>query len=885
MYPDRDGFVERDGVKVGFEVYGSGPTTVVLVPTGAIVHSRAWKAQIPYLARFYRVVAIDPRGNGRSDRPRDPTAYADTELVADTLAVMDEVGVDRAVLVGLCASVWPAAVLAAESPHRVAAIFSLSAWMPHLTPLDPHRSAAPWDEPLERYEGWNKQNKHYWQRDWRDFAEFFFDQMLPEPHSTKQWEDCVGWALETDVQAMIADAEAPLCVSDRAGVEAVLRRISCPVLAVHGAADRCQPRRRSELFAELTGGRFLGLEGAGHLPQAREPVLVNHLLREFVDGLDPRHRAPASWTRPLNRPRKLLMVSSPIGLGHARRDVAIAEELHRLRPDVQVDWLAQAPVSDVVAARGGNVHPASAHLASEVDHVESESSEHDLHAFQAIRRMDEILVANFMVFDELVRSEHYDAWVADEGWDVDYFLHENPELKSSPYLWLTDFVGWLPMPDGGEPERRLTTDYNAEMVEQIERFPRLRDRSVFVGDPEDCVPDGLGDGLPSIRDWTESHFDFAGYVTGYEPLTDDERLEVRASLGWAEDEKVVVVAVGGTSVGAPLLRRAVAAYPAAVAATPGLRMVVVAGPRIDPDVAGRTGRRGGARLRPRPLPPARRERPGRRAGRPHDLHGAGGQPQAVPVRPPAPPLRADLPRPSPAVPLRGRPPAGLRRDRARAARRRDRRRGREARVVRGGRHRRGGARGPAHRRTALSTRRRRRLLRCVQLAPRQATGLIRHYRATLNRRSCRDQCSDPLRRRCFEGLFDEGVDHPLLEGADFSGRESGDVAQPDAGLDATCGAECQREPVEALLPDRLGDGRERLKEPRNDAALAQRQLVRHLAQREPQHRTLLRLILLHEADDEPGNGGHAFVQRFRRRVGKDRRGSCLRECRGEKLGL
>ena len=62
-------------------------------------------------------------------------------------------------------------------------------------------------------------------------------------------------------------------------------------------------------------------------------------------------------------------------------------------------------------------------------------------------------------------------------------------------------------------------------------------------------------------------------------------------------------------------------------------------------------------------------------------------------------------------------------------------------------------------------------------------------------------------------------------------RESGDVAQPDSGLDATCGAECQREPLHALLADRLGDRRERLDEPRDDAALAQRQLVRHLAQR------------------------------------------------------
>ena len=132
------------------------------------------------------------------------------------------------------------------------------------------------------------------------------------------------------------------------------------------------------------------------------------------------------------------------------------------------------------------------------------------------------------------------------------------------------------------PERRLTADYNAEMVEHVARFPRLRDHALFVGDPEDCVPDGLGDGLPSIRDWTESNFDFTGYITGYQPLSDDERLEVRAGLGWRPDENVVVAAVGGTSVGAPLLRRILAAYPHAADEVAGLRMVVVAGPRIDP---------------------------------------------------------------------------------------------------------------------------------------------------------------------------------------------------------------------------------------------------------------------------------------------------------------
>ena len=171
-------------------------------------------------------------------------------------------------------------------------------------------------------------------------------------------------------------------------------------------------------------------------------------------------------------------LSSPIGLGHARRDLAIAEELRRLRPGRAGRLARPAPGHRACSPRAASActRPRR-YLANESAHVEREAGEHDLHAFQAIRRMDEILVANFMVFDELVEREHYDPWVGDEAWDLDYFLHENPELKTAPYAWLTDFVGWLPMPDGGEPEAALTADYNAEMVEQIARFPRLRDRS------------------------------------------------------------------------------------------------------------------------------------------------------------------------------------------------------------------------------------------------------------------------------------------------------------------------------------------------------------------------------------------------------------------------
>lgn len=293
--------------------------------------------------------------------------------------------------------------------------------------------------------------------------------------------------------------------------------------------------------------------------------------------------APRRWTRALSRRRRALYISSPIGLGHTQRDVAVADELRKIRPDVEIDWLAQHPVTTVLEARGEAIHPLSGELALESAHITSESSEHDLNAFQAIRRMDEILVLNFMVFHDAIESGEYDLVIGDEAWDIDHYLHENPELKRTAFVWMTDFVGWLPMPSGGDREAFLTADYNAEMIEHVERYPRIRDRAIFVGEPDDIVPEDFGPGLPSIRDWTERHFDFSGYITGFDPTPlVEERESLRAELGFHADQRVVIATVGGSGVGEALLRRVIAAFPAAARRVNGLRMIAVAGPRIDP---------------------------------------------------------------------------------------------------------------------------------------------------------------------------------------------------------------------------------------------------------------------------------------------------------------
>ena len=577
--PDSSGTVSRDGVRLHFDSYGQGPTTVLLLPTWSITDSRVWKAQVAFLARHYRVVTFDGRGNGKSGRPNGASAFTADEFASDALAVLDATDTDRCVAVAHSSGATWAVHLAAGHPQRVAGLFLISPSC--LVPAArPEYELRHWLQVTEHPQGWHKYSQHHWLHGGLDdFREFFFTEMFPEPHSTKQIEDGLCFSADVDAQ-MLVDTTCARLTLDRPLAE-IAPLVQCPVHVVHGTEDHIRHHSVGAQLAELTGGSLTLIEGAGHGPMARDPVRLNTILRDFVDSVAPVPRQ-ARWTRAPGRRRRVLYLSSPIGLGHARRDIAIVNELRSTRADLDVAWLAQSPVTRMLSAIGEDVHPASRHLLSESDHVESEAGEHDLHAFQAIRRMDEILIANFMVFAEVVEDDPPDLVVANEAWEVDYFLHENPELKRFPYAWLTDFVGWLPMPDGGAREAALTADYNAEMLEQRARFPRLRDRSIFVGNPDDIVSGTFGPGLPDIREWTEQNFEFSGYVMGSPPPSDTVRAALRRRIGLRPDERLCVVTVGGTAVGDSLLRRVLDAVPIARRDVPELRFLIVTGPRIDP---------------------------------------------------------------------------------------------------------------------------------------------------------------------------------------------------------------------------------------------------------------------------------------------------------------
>jgi pimeloyl-ACP methyl ester carboxylesterase len=131
-------------------------------------------------------------------------------------------------------------------------------------------------------EGWDRYNAHSWRRDYLGFVEFFFSQVFTEQHSTKQIEDCVGWALQTDAETMIT-AEVPGIGTRR--TKELCARVRCPVLVVHGSEDAIVPHKIGMRAAKLLGGRSLSFAGSGHCVQARDPVRFNLALREFIAAL------------------------------------------------------------------------------------------------------------------------------------------------------------------------------------------------------------------------------------------------------------------------------------------------------------------------------------------------------------------------------------------------------------------------------------------------------------------------------------------------------------------------------------------------------------------------------------------------------------------------
>jgi pimeloyl-ACP methyl ester carboxylesterase len=196
---------------------------------------------------------------------------------------MDAAGVPAAVLVGLSSASGPMVVFAAEHPERVLGL----AFVCPSSPFGEagHGGGVPFEEPLDDDTGWHRENLHFWRRDFRGYLEFFFGQAFPEPHSTKVIEDAVGYGLDTDPETLAATVRAAGSV-DRDTFVRMCASLRQPALVIQGTDERISHVSQGIGLADaIPGARLVLLGGAGHIPNARDPVRVNLLLREFVASL------------------------------------------------------------------------------------------------------------------------------------------------------------------------------------------------------------------------------------------------------------------------------------------------------------------------------------------------------------------------------------------------------------------------------------------------------------------------------------------------------------------------------------------------------------------------------------------------------------------------
>ena len=509
---------------------------------------------------------------------------------------------------------------------------------------------------------------------YREFLEFFFAQALHRAALDQADRGLRRLGAGDDAGDAGRHVRAARSCAPPEPFAATLARIRCPTLVIHGDDDRIRPHAQGAALAAATGGALVTLEGAGHLPHARDPVQVNLLLRDFVGAArrPPRGGGAASC----RGRRRALFVSSPDRAGpraarpRDRRRAARAaprpgDRLARAAPGHRDARGARASAS----TRPAPTSPASPRTSSRSPPSTTCTASRPSGAWTRSSS------PNFMVFNDLVRDDPYDLWIGDEAWELDYFLHENPELKTAAYAWLTDFVGWLPVEGAGGREhdahRRLQRgDDRADRPLPAGARPRDLRRRRGRRRARGLRPRPAGD--PRL-DRARTSTSRATSPASTPPRSPTARqLRARARLPPRASRSASSPSAARASAAA-LLRRVMASFPEAKALVPGLRMIVVAGPRIDPaTLPAADGLEVRAYVR-RPLPAPRGLRPRRRPGRPDDRDGAHRQRPAVPLLPAQAPLRADHPRPPPArAPrrrpahgLRGRPAAGDRRTRSR----------------------------------------------------------------------------------------------------------------------------------------------------------------------------------------------------------------------------
>jgi UDP:flavonoid glycosyltransferase YjiC (YdhE family) len=274
---------------------------------------------------------------------------------------------------------------------------------------------------------------------------------------------------------------------------------------------------------------------------------------------------------------RVLYVSGSLGLGHVTRDIAIARELRRQVPEVDIRWLAAHPASQLLEEAGETLVPEVADYVNENEFAERSSHGSSLNLLSYVLKARHAWERNTQVFARIVGAQPFDLVIGDETYEISLALRKHRELKKFLFVMIFDFVGLEAM-TGNPLERLGVYVYNRKWA----LGTPSHDLALFVGEPGDVPDTPFGFRLPNRRRYASERYEFVGYVLPFDPAALADPGALRERLGYGR-EPLVIAAVGGTSIGRELLELSGRAYPLLREKLPSLRMVLVSGPRIGAD--------------------------------------------------------------------------------------------------------------------------------------------------------------------------------------------------------------------------------------------------------------------------------------------------------------
>jgi pimeloyl-ACP methyl ester carboxylesterase len=245
---DDQGYVEHDGARIWYAMYGTGSPVILL--HGGLGHSGNWGYQVPALVGSgYRAVVIDSRGHGRSTRDARPFTY---ELMAsDVAAVMDALHLAQAGLVGWSDGACTALVLASKAPTRVAGVFFFACNM------DPSgvKQITEFAPILGRCISRHMQD---------------YKQLSATPDQFDAFSDAVGLMQKTQPNYSAND----------------LARISVPVVIVQSEHDEfIKPEHAEYLARSIPNAEFVNLHGVSHFAPLQRPEQFNTTMLAFLGNV------------------------------------------------------------------------------------------------------------------------------------------------------------------------------------------------------------------------------------------------------------------------------------------------------------------------------------------------------------------------------------------------------------------------------------------------------------------------------------------------------------------------------------------------------------------------------------------------------------------------